>query len=215
MPEINLPTYEQIVNLVNLINSVDTNVNSVKTITNTINTNTATANLGAPATAASNATSAVAHAKLNWLLSVLGTVNTNTATANLGAPATAASNAVGSVAHAKLNWLLSTLASVNTNTGKRIPKVLNGTWQGSTAGIPPRIAEYTVTTSAINYPQLNVTGKGVLKAVGSQDYCIFEVDGLKFQTTGSVSGGYLDIPFATSLKVQFNSGIHIAIYELY
>lgn len=67
------------------------------------------AQLGSQTSAASNATSGNAHAKLNWLLATLATVNTNTATANLGTPTTAASNAVSAPAHAKLNWMLANM----------------------------------------------------------------------------------------------------------
>lgn len=103
MPK-NLPSYEQQEQALTLLQELGIDIDDL------------IAWLGVPTTAASNATTGNAHAKLNWLLSTLATVNTNTATASLGTPTTAASNTTSAVAHAKLNWLLSTLGTVNTNT---------------------------------------------------------------------------------------------------
>lgn len=71
MSVINLPTHEQVTQVLKDLGVIDT-------IVDTIKVNTATANLGETTASATNAPNAVAHAKLNWLLSTLATVNTNT-----------------------------------------------------------------------------------------------------------------------------------------
>lgn len=70
---------DNVVNVKETVNAVNTNVDNVNTNVNANKSTLATvnANLGTPTSGASNATGSNAHAKLNYINSMLGTINNN------------------------------------------------------------------------------------------------------------------------------------------
>lgn len=152
---INLPTYEQVAEVLAQVLDIDIKVG----VPNTSASNVTTANahaklnyllnvLGVTTATASNATSAVAHAKLNWLLANLPTIS-----GHIGAPTTAASDATSAVVHAKLNWLLN-------NAGKSIKSVQSGQLNyGQTTGI----TSMNIPLTAVNVSKCFVIINGKFK----------------------------------------------------
>lgn len=187
---VNLPTYEQAVEILDKVLNIDTK------------------GIGVPNSTASNSPSGNAHAKINWLLSIIATVNTNTATANLGAPSASPSNVTSAVAHAKLNWLLDALNQVKTNTNVSLKRV------GSDGATFIEPASLSLAGSGGGTSFLAISGSGRLLGVaGTADVTLLIDNSLYLRVT---KGGYLNIPFKTALRIGYigTTPPTGAIYEL-
>lgn len=198
MPEIQLPTYAQLTEVLAELGVIDGEVINIKTLVNAIIAN----NLGTPSIAASNSTSALAHSKLNYLLSN-----------GIGTPASAANNSTAANAHAKLNWVITNLINLLDSAPFELDATMlaNTLSTGSIRTIPIIKAEIKIEDTPSANTVATVTGSGKILAIVGTGRIIIDNGPIISMPS---EGGYTNIKFKTGFKIT-RAGTSATPYAVY
>lgn len=198
MPEIQLPTYQQLIDVLTELGVIDSNVSDVETLVNSL----LTSNLGVPTTSASNSTGAVAHSKLNYLLSN-----------GVGAPTSAANNSTSANSHAKLNWLITNLTKLLDSApfefnANMLTNILS---TGASRTIPTNKLEIKLEDNPSANTIATITGKGRILAIAGVGRIVIDNGPVISMPS---EGGYTNIKFNTGFRIT-RAGTSATPYAIY